>query len=54
MTFWPMAGLYKGKGQKIMGKYLDFDRTTFKPFIIPELEKSRSRFSLYPKENISD
>lgn len=49
MTFWPMAGHYKGEGQKKMGKYLDFDRTTFKPFILPALEKSRSRFSLYPE-----
>lgn len=48
MTFWPMAGHYKGEGQKKMGKYLDFDRTTFKPFILPDLENSRSRFSLYP------
>ena len=49
MTFWPMAGHYKGEGQKKMGRYLDFDRTTFKPFILPELEKSRSRFSIYPE-----
>lgn len=27
MTFWPMGGYYKGEGQKILGKALDFDRT---------------------------
>ncbi len=30
MTFWPMAGTYRGEGQKFFGKYLDFDRKTFK------------------------
>lgn len=49
LTFYPLMGCYRGEGQKILGKYLDFDRTTFKPFILPELEKSRSRFSLYPE-----
>lgn len=33
MTFWPMAGCYKGEGQKTLGMALDFDRTTFKPTI---------------------
>ena len=47
MTFWPMAGHYKGKGQKAIGQLLDFDRTTFKPFLIPSLETEQSRFSLY-------
>jgi len=37
MTFWPMAGCYKGEGQKKLGKYLDFDRTTFKPFLLSQL-----------------
>ncbi len=50
MTFWPMAGLYKGKGQKVLGRLLEFDRTTFKPYLIPELEKTRSRFKIYPSE----
>ena len=49
MTFWPMAGCYKGEGQKKLGKYLDFDRTTFKPLLLPELKKSRSRSSLDPE-----
>ena len=49
MTFWPMAGCYKGEGQKKLGKYLDFDRTTFKHLILPELKKSRSRSSLDPE-----
>ncbi|MCM1983007.1 CapA family protein [Lyngbya confervoides] len=48
MTFWPMAGCYKGEGQKKLGKFLDFDRTTFKPLLLPELEKTQSRFNLYP------
>lgn len=47
MTFWPMAGHYKGRGQKSIGQLLDFDRTTFKPFLIPALEAEQSRFSLY-------
>ena len=47
MTFWPMAGHYKGGGQKAIGQLLDFDRTTFKPFLIPTLEAEKSRFSLY-------
>ncbi|BAQ66828.1 glycosyltransferase [Geminocystis sp. NIES-3709] len=40
MTFFPMMGCYKGEGQKKLGKYLDFDRTTFKPFILDQLKKS--------------
>lgn len=47
MTFWPMAGHYTGIGQKALGQMLDFDRTTFKPFLIPVLEAEQSRFSLY-------
>ena len=49
MTFWPMAGHYKGEGQKKLGHYFYFDFTTFKPFLIPELEKERSRFDLNPE-----
>ena len=30
MTFWPMAGTYRGNGQKFFGKFLDFERSTFK------------------------
>jgi hypothetical protein len=30
MTFWPMAGCYTGVGQRVLGEYLDFDRSTFK------------------------
>ena len=48
MTFWPMAGCYKGEGQKKLGRFLDFDRSTYKPFLLQELERSCSRFSLYP------
>jgi hypothetical protein len=38
MTFWPMAGCYKGEGQKKLGKYIDFDRATFKPFLLGQLK----------------
>jgi len=48
MTFWPMAGCYKGDGQKKLGRFLDFDRSTYRPLLLPELEKEQSRFSLYP------
>ena len=37
MTFWPMAGLYKGVGQRKIGKFLDFDRRTSKPLLLPRL-----------------
>ncbi|MDD3936006.1 ATP-grasp fold amidoligase family protein [Rhodoferax sp.] len=47
MTFWPMAGHYRGDGQKLLGKLLDFDRTTFKPFLIQSLEKTKSRFDIF-------
>jgi hypothetical protein len=43
MTFWPMAGCYKGEGQKKLGKYLDFDRKTSKPFLIPQLDREIGR-----------
>jgi hypothetical protein len=49
MTFWPMAGCYRGIGQKKLGKFLDFDRTNFKPLLLPELENTKSRFVLYPE-----
>ncbi len=39
LTFWPMAGLYKGDGQKKLGQLLNFDRTTYKPFLLSKLEK---------------
>ena len=39
MTFWPMAGHYEGEGQKKLGKFLDFDRTTFESLLLPKLEK---------------
>ena len=41
MTFWPMGGHYKGEGQKKLGQLLDFDRTTYKPFLLPELKAKR-------------
>lgn len=42
MTFWPMSGHYLGEGQKVLGKYLDFDRSTFKPFLLPDLNKMQN------------
>ena len=48
LTFWPMAGYSKEGGQKILGPLIDFDRTTYKPLLLPELEKECSRFSFYP------
>ena len=48
MTFWPMAGCYKGEGQKKLGRFLDFDRSTYRPLLLPELEASNSRFRFYP------
>lgn len=39
MTFWPMGGAYLGEGQRRLGQLLNFDRTTFKPLVIPELER---------------
>ena len=40
MTFWPMGGFLKGEASKKLGKFLDFDRTTFKSLVLPKLEKS--------------
>lgn len=45
MTFWPMAGCYKGNGQKKIGRLLDFDRSTIKPFLIPKLRKNYDHFN---------
>jgi hypothetical protein len=35
MTFWPATGIYGGEGQKRLGQLLDFDRSTYKPFLLP-------------------
>jgi len=48
LTFWPAAGHYESEDQKKLGQLLDFDRTTYRPFLLPELEAKCSRFSLYP------
>lgn len=40
MTFWPQAGCYRGAGQKKLGKYLDFDRTTYKAPVYHKMKKS--------------
>ncbi len=37
LTFWPLGGCYKGEGQKKLGKYLDFDLTNYKPFLLTQL-----------------
>jgi len=34
LTFWPMAGVYEGDGQAVLGTLLDFDRTTVKPLVM--------------------
>jgi hypothetical protein len=47
ITFYPLMGCYKTDGQRVLGQLLDFDRTTFKPLLIPALEAEQSRFSLY-------
>lgn len=49
LTFWPMAGVYKGEGQKKLGHLLDFDRNTSKRFLLPKLEEEFSRFGIYKK-----
>ncbi len=48
LTFWPMAGYSTEDGQKILGSLINFDRTTYKPLLLPELEAECSRFNLYP------
>lgn len=48
MTFWPMSGHYKGDGQKKLGQLLDFSRTTYKPFLLPELAAEYQHGNLYP------
>ena len=48
MTFFPHGGCYKGEGQKRVGHLLNFDRTSAKPLLLKELEKTISRFDLYP------
>jgi len=42
LTFFPLMGCYKGVGQKLLGKLLDFDRTTFKTPIISLLKKKHT------------
>ncbi|MGB0415429.1 MAG: ATP-grasp fold amidoligase family protein [Coraliomargarita sp.] len=34
LTFWPMGGFYLGPGQKQLGSFLDFDRSSYKSPII--------------------
>ena len=54
LTFWPHAGHCRGNGQKILGPLIDFDRTTDRPFLLPELEAECSRFSLYPHSRAAE
>lgn len=51
LTFCPWMGCYTTKGQRVLGKLMDFDRKTVKPFLIPTLESEMSRHSLYPQAN---
>lgn len=37
LTFYPLMGCYKTEGQKKLGQLLDFNRKTFKPFLISKL-----------------
>ncbi|MGB0128537.1 MAG: ATP-grasp fold amidoligase family protein [Rhodocyclaceae bacterium] len=37
MTFYPKNGCYLGDGQRVLGKLLDFDRSTAKPFLCGRL-----------------
>jgi hypothetical protein len=39
-TFMPYAGFYKGEGQTLMGRLLDFDRSTFMPPIYRRVPKA--------------
>ena len=41
MTFWPLAGRYCGDGQKMMGSYLTFDRSTVHPTCLHLLPNPR-------------
>jgi hypothetical protein len=40
ISFTPYAGFYKGEGQKVLGKLLDFDRTTFEEPVYKQLRCS--------------
>jgi hypothetical protein len=46
MTFTPGAGVYKGEGQKKFGKFLDFDRSTYKQLLLPRLNAVHRRETL--------
>jgi hypothetical protein len=39
ITFTPYAGFYQGEGQNVLGKLLDFDRTTFEDLVMGKLAK---------------
>lgn len=41
LTYFPAGGTYPGDGQRHFGKLLDFDRTTFRPTVIPSLLADR-------------
>jgi len=51
MTFWPMQGVYKGDGQRILGQMLDFDLTTFKPPIVNSLLSGHHNFNNQSQTN---
>lgn len=41
LTFWPMGGFYQGSGQVEIGKFLDFDRSTFRPPIYGRVPRAK-------------
>lgn len=49
LTFYPLMGCYKTDGQRRLGQLLDFDRASYKPYLIEALEEQKSRFSIFPK-----
>jgi hypothetical protein len=40
LTFFPLMGCYKGEGQKVLGKYLNFDRESYNPPLISHLKNN--------------
>ncbi len=42
LTFWSMSGHYQGEDQRILGQLIDFDRTTFNPFLLPALDEMQN------------
>ena len=49
LTFFPLKGCYRGEGQRVLGRLVDFERDTVKPFLLPSLESECSRRNIYRK-----